>query len=72
MGNAFEEAYGGGWIYNYTFEGRIEQVGIEHIRGTSEFDDSIPDRRQEGEFADEDHGWDFVVFERCKTAGRGV
>ena len=67
MGNAFEKVYGGGWIYHYTFEGRIEQVGIEHIRGISEFDDSIPDRRQEGEFADEDHGWNFVVFERVQN-----
>ena len=61
MGNAFQREFGGGWIYKYRHPGRIEQVGIENLRGLSAFDRSIPDRR-EGEFADEDHCWNFVVF----------
>ena len=67
MGNAFEREYGGGWVYKYTYPGRIEQVGIEHIRGVSEFDAGIPDRRA-GEYADEDHAWNFVVFARVQHA----
>ena len=68
MGNAFEREYGGGWIYKYEYLGRIEQVGIENLRGVSEFDDREKDRRREGEFVDEDHGWNFVVFFRVKNA----
>ncbi len=67
LGNAIEREYGGGSVYKYEFEGRIEQVGMEHIRGISEFDNSIPDRRHKDEFADEDHGWDFVVFSRAQN-----
>jgi len=66
IGNAIEREYGGGSIYKYEYLERIEQVGIEQIRGISEFDSSIPDRR-EGGFADEDHGWDFVVFSRAQN-----
>ena len=43
MGNAFEREYGGGWIYKYEYPGRIEQVGIENLRGVSEFDDNEKD-----------------------------
>jgi len=72
MGNAFQKAFGGGWLCKYSHPGRIEQVGIENLRGLSEFDKSIPDRR-EGEFADEDHGWNFVVFGVVQNAwARGV
>ncbi len=67
LGNAIEREFGGGAIYKYTYPNRIEQVGIENIRGISEFDASIPDRRP-GEFADEDHGWNFVVFTRVQNA----
>ena len=68
MGNAFEREYGGGWIYKYEYPGRIEQVGIENLRGVSEFDDSEKDERREGEFVDEDHAWNFVVFSRVQNA----
>ncbi|MDA0711682.1 MAG: hypothetical protein O3B73_15900, partial [bacterium] len=67
LGNALQREYGGGLVYKYTYPGRIEQVGMEHIRGVSEFDASIPDRRA-GEYADEDHGWDFVTFSRVQNA----
>jgi len=66
LGNAIEQEYGGGWVYKYEYPNRIEQCGIEYIRGISEFDNSIPDRR-DGEFADEDHGWNFVVFTRAQN-----
>ena len=44
MGNAFEKAYGGGSMYKYAYPGRIEQVGIENLRGVSEFDANEKDR----------------------------
>ncbi len=68
MGNAFEREYGGGWIYKYEYPGRIEQVGIEHLRGVSEFDPQLKDRRREGEFVDEDHAWNFVAFSQVQNA----
>ena len=43
MGNAIEREYGGGSIYKYEYPGRIEQVGIENLRGVSEFDNSEVD-----------------------------
>ncbi len=68
LGNALQEEFGGGWIYKHEFPGRIEQVGVEHLRGVSEFDNRIPDKRIEGEFADEAHGWDLIVFECLQNA----
>ena len=35
---AMETKYGGGEIYKYNFDGRIEQVGIENIYCESEYD----------------------------------
>ncbi len=68
MGNAFEREYGGGWVLKYEYLGRIEQVGIENLRGVSEFDDSEKDESREDEFIDEDHAWNFVVFSRVQNA----
>ena len=68
MGNAFEREYGGGWVYKYEYPERIEQVGIENLRGVSEFDDSEKDESREDEFIDEDHAWNFVVFSRVQNA----
>ena len=52
----------------YEYLGRIEQVGIENLRGVSEFDDSEKDESREDEFIDEDHAWNFVVFSRVQNA----
>ena len=65
LGNAFQEEYGGGVIYKYEYPERIEQVGIENIRGVSEFDDS---EKQKGEFSDEDHSWNFLALKSVKNA----
>ncbi len=32
---AFDQSYGGGYLYKYTFAGRLQNVGIEDIRGES-------------------------------------
>ena len=60
LGNSLDHNYGGGWIYKYTFTGRIDQVGIENIRGVSEYDDSVTDNG--GNFIHKDHANGFVGF----------
>ena len=59
---AIETQFGGGSIYKYKDLGRIERVGVENLRGISEFDESILDERREGEYADEDHGWNLITI----------
>lgn len=48
--NAMEDKYGGGFVYRYREEGRITQVGVEHLRLVSEYE-----KGRENE--DEDHAW---------------
>jgi hypothetical protein len=48
--NALERQFGGGLIYKYTLQGRLGQVGVENLRGDSEF--ASP--------TDEKHGWTFI------------
>lgn len=56
--NALERKYGGGYIYKYDFPGRIEQVGVEYIRGVSEFEHET----------DEDHAWNFIGLRAVANA----
>jgi hypothetical protein len=63
---AIESRFGGGSIYRYFDLGRIERVGVENIRGISEFDDSIHDKRHAGEYADEDHGWNLITVNHAR------
>ncbi|MCE2435422.1 MAG: hypothetical protein J4F29_21265 [Candidatus Latescibacteria bacterium] len=65
LGNSLDHNYGGGWIYKYTFTGRIEKVGIENIRGVSEYDDSVTDSN--GNFIHIDHADGFVDFVDVKN-----
>lgn len=57
---ALDETFGGGTVYRYTWDERVENVGVEHLRGESEFDRTKTDPRREGEFVDEDHAWNFI------------
>ncbi|MFN7138305.1 MAG: hypothetical protein ACK4UN_03085 [Limisphaerales bacterium] len=57
IANALEKRYGGGSVYRYNYNGRISQVGIENIRGVSEY--ASP--------TDEEHAWDFVVFDAVQN-----
>ena len=50
LGNAFELQYGGGTIKEYTWSGAIENVGIENLRGDTDFTSPT----------DEDHAWEFI------------
>ena len=49
--NAFEQRYGGGEVFKYRFD-RIENVGVENIRGVSDFTSPT----------DEDHSRSFIVI----------
>jgi len=55
---AMEDKYGGGEIYRYTYNGRINNIGIENLLCESEF---VGDK-------DEDHGWDAVHFNKVQNA----
>lgn len=53
-----ERQYGGGEVFKYTFDGRINHVGIENIYFESEF---VHDK-------DEDHGWDAIFFDAIENS----
>lgn len=53
-----ESKYGAGEIYKYTFDGRINQVGIEHIYFESEFESDTS----------ENHGWDAIKLTKVENS----
>jgi len=80
---AIDKRWGGGAVYKYEDE-RIEQVGIENLRGISEYDPSVrtkdygnmdrddlgADHRYQGEeyFSDENHYSNFIDLTNVKNA----
>lgn len=50
LANSFELQYGGGTIREYSWSGAIENIGIENLRGDTDFTSST----------DEDHAWEFI------------
>ena len=70
LGNSLDHNYGGGRIYKYEYPGRIENVGIENIRGVSAFDaneTSYHTTFQITYHSDEDHANGFVDFVDVKN-----
>jgi hypothetical protein len=79
---AIETRWGGGELYKYTDE-RIEQVGIENLRGISEYDPSVrtttygnmdrdkldPKYQYKGDeyFSDENHYFNFITISNAKN-----
>lgn len=60
---AIEAKYAGGTIRKFTWSGRINNVGIESIRGVSDFDPSVTTNVSAPTYyADENHGWTFIQF----------
>ena len=53
-----DSQYAEGYVYTYTWDNRIEEVGIENMRLASEFDSDT----------DEDHAWDAVKFINAENA----
>jgi hypothetical protein len=56
--NAFEQRYGGADVYAYRWPGRIEQVGIENLKGRSDFSNPT----------DEEHSWSFIELAAVQNA----
>jgi hypothetical protein len=73
---AIEKRWGGGDITKYDDPGRIEKVGIENVRGISEFDPAVrtreygnmdrPNYVAEEYYADENHYSNFITFDNMK------
>ena len=74
---AIEKRWGGGEVLKYDDPGRIENVGVENLRGMSEFDPTVrtteygnmdrPNYVAEEYYADEDHYRNFIVFDNVKN-----
>ena len=72
-----EARWGGGEVVKYTDSGRIEQVGVEHLRGVSDFNRAARttdygnlDRRPftGGEYyCDEDHYFEFIKIDNTRN-----
>lgn len=60
LANSFELQYGGGTIRKYSWEGAIQNIGVENLRGDSDFDSPT----------DEDHAWDFISIGDSQNANR--
>ncbi|MEM6331807.1 MAG: glycosyl hydrolase family 28-related protein [Planctomycetota bacterium] len=56
--NALDQQYGGGTIQHFSFTNRLQNVGIEGLRGVSDYDTSDP--------TDEDHAWTFIQINRTE------
>ncbi len=70
LGNSLDHNYGGGWIYKYEYPGRIENVGIENIRGVSAYDANETSYHTAFGItyhSDEDHANGFVDFVDVKN-----
>jgi Ricin-type beta-trefoil lectin domain len=55
---ALDHDFGGGVVFRYTFAGRLTEVGVEDLRGDSDFASAT----------DEDHGWTFVELSSVEDA----
>jgi hypothetical protein len=73
---AIEKRWGGGEVMKYEDPGRLEKVGIENLRGISEFDPTVrtreygnmdrPNYVAEEYYADENHYSNFITFDNLK------
>jgi len=75
---AIESRWGGGEIIPYNDLGRISQVGVENLRGESDFNRSVrtnkfgnmdrPDYTGFEYYSDEEHYWNFVTIDNACNA----
>jgi len=74
--SAIEQKWGGGEIYGLDKSARIQQIGVENLRGDSEFDETITaeyGREKSKYFSDEQHGWDFISISNAENVWvRGI
>ena len=74
---AIEKQWGGGEVMKYDAPGRIEKVGVENLRGMSEFDPTKrtreygnmdrPNYLGEEYYSDEDHYANLITFDNLKN-----
>ncbi|MBX3433244.1 MAG: hypothetical protein KF847_07975 [Pirellulales bacterium] len=57
---SFEQQYGGGQIRRYNWNGVVEHVGIENLRGDSDYVSAT----------DENHAWEFITVGSSANTGR--
>ena len=69
-----EQKWGGGEVAKFTDDGRIANVGVENLRGLSEFDatkrtthiyQTVPDEGPEY-YCDENHYWNFIMIDNAR------
>jgi hypothetical protein len=75
---AIEKRWGGGEVLKYDDPARIENVGVENLRGMSEFDPTKrtaeygnmdrPNYVGEEYYSDEDHYWNFITLDSLRNA----
>ena len=75
---AIEKKWGGGEILKYEDPGRIQNVGVENLRGMSEFNPTVrtkdygnmdrPNYSAEEYYADEDHYWNLITMDNIRNA----
>lgn len=75
---AIEKRWGGGEVLKYEDPGRIENAGVENLRGMSEFDPTKrteeygnmdrPNYEGEEYYSDEDHYWNFITLDNIRNA----
>ena len=66
---SLDAQWGGGYVYRYEWPGRVRNVGVEHLRGVSDFDPAVTAKRGDREyFADEDHGWSLIRVTKAEDA----
>lgn len=66
---AIEQAWGGGELVKYADDGRIERVGVENLRGESEFDKSVVAKQgNKTYYSDEKHALGLLSFANVKNA----
>lgn len=67
---AIEERWGGGEVLSFDNSQRISHIGIENLRGESEFDRSVTAEygsQKKKYFSDERHGWDFIAINAAEN-----
>jgi hypothetical protein len=74
---AIEKRWGGGELMKYEDSSRIENVGVENLRGMSEFDPTVrtkeygnmdrPNYVAEEYYADENHYRNFITFDNIRN-----
>jgi hypothetical protein len=66
---AIDEKWGGGRVFRFDEQARISNVGVEHLRGVSEFDAAIRKQRSgESYHADEQHAWTLISIDAAANA----